>query len=643
MSYARVSPPATVGECNNGRVDEDLRAALLEKVALFPQGPGVYTFQDAQGRVVYVGKAKSLRARVRSYLRDESDDGRLYYPFLLSALRDVGCVATQTEKEALLLENALIKRHRPRWNIKLNDDKSFLQILVTTGRSWPQARLVRVTARKKEGTVFGPYASARAVRETLRHVKRWFPLRTCSDAELRQRTRPCIEWDMGRCIAPCVGKCTPEEYDEVVQEVLLFLRGKDETLLPRLRERMQEHARALRFEQAARVRDQVRAIEKTLEVQRVAREGSLDQDVFGLAAHGGLLVVLVIEVREGQVSEPRSYEVKTPLPEPAALNAFLGQYYASERYVPHEVLLPCEVEDQALLEEVLSERRGSQVRVAASVRGDRRGLLELARKNAALSLATGEEKARATDELLLGLQARLGLRRLPRRVECFDVSTIQGSFTVAAKVRFADGAPEPAGFRTYKVRTVEGQDDFAAMEEVVGRRIRTGLEGGDLPDLIVIDGGPPQLARALAAAAAAGLPPQRTEIVGLAKARTPRLGVGPEPEVPPDPDSAYERVHLPGVPAPVILEPAWLECRFLARVRDAAHRAAIRYHRELRRKSALRSGLEEVPGVGTKRRRQLLTRFGSLKGIREAPLEALVEVVPLPVAQAIHDYLRREP
>lgn len=617
-------------------MDAALRQTLLDKVALFPLGPGVYTFADAQGRVIYVGKAKSLRARVRSYLRDEADDGRVYYQYLRAALRDVSCVATQTEKEALLLENALIKRHRPRWNIKLNDDKSFLQILLSTGRPWPQARLVRVTARKKQGLVFGPYASARAVRETLRHVKRWFPLRTCSDAELRQRTRPCIEWDMGRCLAPCVGKCSAEEYEQVVQEVTLFLRGRDETLLPRLRERMQEHARALRFEQAARVRDQIRAIEKTLEVQRVAKEGAQDQDVFGLAAHEGLLVVLVIEVREGQVSEPRSWEVKTGLPLPEALNAFLGQFYAQERYVPHEVLLPCPVEDQALLEEVLSERRGSQVRVTASVRGDRRGLLELARKNAALILATGEEQQRATEELLEGLRQQLGLARLPRRVECFDISTIQGSFTVASKVRFEDAAPAPAGFRTYKVRTVEGQDDFAAMEEVVGRRIRGGLEAGDLPDLIVIDGGPAQLARALAAAAAAGLPPQRTELVGLAKARTP------ERDDEPDPLSAYERVYRPGGGPPIVLEPASLECRFLARVRDAAHRTAIRYHRELRRKSALRSGLEEVPGVGQKRRRQLLARFGSLKGIREASLESLAEVLPLAVATALQDYLRKE-
>ena len=624
-------------------MDPALRESLLEKAALFPTGPGVYTFQDAHARVVYVGKAKNLRARVRSYLRDESDDGRTYYPFLLSSIRDVACVATTNEKEALLLENALIKRHRPRWNIKLNDDKSFLQILVTTGKPWPQARLVRVTARKKEGVVFGPYASARAVRETLRHVKRWFPLRTCSDAELRQRTRPCIEWDMGRCIAPCVARCSEEEYEQVVQEVLLFLRGKDETLLPRLRERMQEHARALRFEQAARVRDQIRAIERTLEVQRIAREGAQDQDVFGVAAHEGLTVVLVIEVREGQVCEPRSWEVKTGLPEAQALNAFLGQYYASERYVPHEVLLPCEVEDQALLEEVLSEKRGTQVRVTASVRGDRRGLLQLAQKNAALALSTGEEKARATEELLLGLKERLGLQRVPRRVECFDVSTIQGSFTVAAKVRFEDAAPAPQGYRTYKVRSVEGQDDFAAMEEVVGRRIRGGIESGDLPDLIVIDGGPPQLARAIAAAAAAGLPPQRTEMIGLAKARTPKLGIGPEPG--PDeeePATAFERVHLARGGDPIVLEPASLELRFLTRVRDAAHRAAIRFHRELRQKSALRSGLEEVPGVGKKRRAQLLARFGSLRGIREASLEALAEVLPLPVATALQEYLRAD-
>ncbi len=670
------------------------RQALLDKVALFPTAPGVYTFLDAKARVIYVGKAKNLRNRVRSYLREDHHDGRRFYEHLLKSMADVSFVATSSEKEALLLENTLIKRHRPRWNIKLNDDKSFLQIEVTTHGAWPQAKLVRTTHRDKKGQVFGPYSSARAVRETLRHLKRFFPLRTCSDAELRQRTRPCIEHEMGRCLAPCVGRVTAEEYADVVEDVVLFLKGKDETLLPRLQDKMREHARAMRYEQAARVRDQIRAIERTLEVQRVAREGTLDQDVFGLAADNGLVVVLLLPVREGHVTEPRTYELRTDLPPSEALNAFLGQYYAAERYVPHEVILPFEVEDAALLEDLLTERRGSNVAVKVEVRGSRRGLAELAQKNAALALETGEEKKLATREMLEGLAEALRLTRLPWTIECFDVSTIQGSFTVASKVRFVEGNPDPGGYRTYRVRTVEGQDDFAAMEEVVGRRITAGLERGDLPDLIVVDGGAAQLGRALEAARKAGLPPQRTCIVGLAKARyvargddlgeqeaplpeqqQQQQGSGGAPEqaraghagqtTSPTPDDprpreagerlrrthhtdeatlrAYERVYLPDRHEPVVLEPASLECRFLARVRDAAHRAAIRFHRELRRKSALRSGLEEVPGVGKKRRQELLLRFGSLRRIREATHEELCAVVPAHVARGIRAFFARPP
>ncbi len=648
------------GEARSEAKPAERRRTLLDKVALFPTGPGVYTFLDARSAVIYVGKAKNLRSRVRSYLREDADDGRQWYQVLRAQLVDAACFETANEKEALLLENTLIKRHKPRWNIKLTDDKSFLKVELTTWKPWPQARLVRARPRNKpgpggsanagsggkRGRIFGPFASARAVRDTLRTLKRWFPLRTCSDAELRQRTRPCIEHEMGRCGAPCVGKVTAEEYDKVVQEVIWFLEGKDETLLPRLRERMQEHSQALRYEQAARVRDQLAAIERTLEGQRMAREGARDQDVFGVASQEGLVVVLHLPVREGQVTEPRTFPLETPLGEVAALNAFLGQFYGPERYVPHEVLLPFDVEDRALLEQLLAERRGTAVQVKVEVRGDRRELLALATKNAALALRTGDQKRAATREVLAGLRDKLGLLRAPRTIECFDISTIQGSFTVASKVRFAEGDPEPSGWRTYRIRSVDGQDDFAAMEEVVLRRITSGLEDGDLPDLIVIDGGAPQLRRALDAAHKAGLDPTRTELVGLAKARAlPLADDGAPGEVEPGeplPEQAFERVHLPRGGAPVILEPASLECRFLARIRDHAHRAAIRFHRELRAKSALRSGLEEVPGVGPTRRKALLTRFGSLKRIREATVEELAELLPPKVAQQVWGFLRKD-
>lgn len=618
-------------------MDEALRQRLLETVALLPARPGVYTFLDAKGKVIYVGKAKSLRARVGSYLRVE-DDGRAFYRFLRREIRDLKCVATDTEKEALLLENALIKQHSPRWNIKLTDDKSFLQIELTTHEPWARTRLVRARGRKKKGEVFGPYSSARAVRETIRHLKRWFPLRTCSNAELRNRTRPCIEHEMGRCLAPCVDLCTSEEYDEVVGEVRLFLRGKNETLIPRLEERMRAHSAKLRYEAAARVRDQLSAIRRTLEEQRMAKEGSRDQDVFGLASEPGLVIVLHLPVRAGQVSEPRPYQLATDLEPIPALNAFLGQFYDPDRYVPHEVLLPVEVGDRALLEEILRERRGTQVEVKVQLRGDRRKLVELASRNATLALKTGAERKRILNETLEGLRGWLDLRRRPSSIECFDVSTIQGSFTVASKVRFEEGEPAPAGYRTYKVRTVDGQDDFASMEEIIERRIRSGLEQGDLPDLIVVDGGPPQLRRARIAAERCGLNLETTELVGLAKARRDEQGAWGQEEQAPSRRS-FERVWRLEASEAVILPPASLECRLLVRIRDAAHRAAIGYHREVRRKAALRSGLEEVPGVGPKRRLALLRRFGSLKGIRAATPAELEEVLPAKIAQTLREYL----
>lgn len=611
-------------------MDDALRQRLLETVALLPTRPGVYTFLDDKGKVIYVGKAKSLRARVRSYLQVE-DDGRLFYRFLRREIRDLKCVATDTEKEALLLENALIKQHSPRWNIKLTDDKSFLQIELTTHEPWARTRLVRARGRKKKGEVFGPYSSAGAVRETIRHLKRWFPLRTCSNSELRNRTRPCIEHEMGRCIAPCVDLCTEQEYAEVVGEVRLFLRGKNETLVPRLEARMKVHAAELRYEAAGRVRDQLHAIRRTLEEQRMAKVDSRDRDVFGLASEPGLVIVLHIPVRAGQVSEPRPYQLATNLEPIPALNAFLGQYYDPDRYVPHEVLLPAEVSDRALLEEVLRERRGTQVEVKVQLRGDRRKLVELASRNATLALKTGVERKRILNETLEGLRGWLDLRRRPSSIECFDISTLQGTFTVASKIRFDEGEPAPAAYRTYKVRTVAGQDDFASMEEIIERRIRSGLERDDLPDLIVVDGGPPQLLRARIAAERCGLDLTKTELVGLAKARREEQGQ--------ETRRSFERVWRLDAEEPVILPPASLECRLLVRIRDAAHRAAIGYHREVRRKAALRSGLEDVPGVGPKRRLALLRRFGSLKGIRAATPSELEEVLPAKIAATLQEYL----
>jgi excinuclease ABC subunit C len=605
------------------------REALLDKVAQFPTSPGVYSFLDASSKVIYVGKAKNLRSRVRSYLRENADDGRMFFPVLVSAVRDASFIATHNEKEALLLENTLIKRERPRFNVRLVDDKTFLSIEITTDEPWPRARLVR-RVRKGKGVAFGPYASASAVRETLRLIKRWFPLRTCSNGEFRQRTRPCIEHQMGRCGAPCVGLVTESEYARTVEEVILFLKGKDESLLPRLRERMQAYSDRMEFEQAARVRDQIEAIDATLERQRVSRAaGDRDQDIFGIATRDGAVSVYVLSVRDGKIAQNRAHALRSPLETSLVLNAFLGQYYHPERFPPAEVLLPLEIEDAEILGEILSERRGARVQIKTSVRTDRADLLELARKNAELALETGTERREATDAMLERIRVRFRLPRTPRAIECFDISTIQGTATVASLVRFDDGEATKAKYRKFKMRTLTGQDDFAAMREVLTRRLKRGLTEGELPDLAVIDGGKGQLSQALEVARELGIEPERVSFVGLAKARADGVGV-----------RAFERVFTPGASEPIVLAPDEPETKYLARIRDEAHRFAITFHRELRRKRSFMAGLDEVPGVGPKRRRLLLDRFLNLKGMRAATVDELATVVPQEVAHRLFDYLR---
>ncbi|HZV00924.1 MAG TPA: excinuclease ABC subunit UvrC [Planctomycetota bacterium] len=601
------------------------RDELEAKIAQLPQAPGVYELLDERHKVIYVGKAKNLRSRVRSYLNNP-DDGRMFYPVLVRHLRDVSVTATHTDKEALLLENTLIKRHRPRFNVKLVDDKTFLSIEITTDEPFPRARLVR-RPRRGKGIVFGPYASASSVRETLRLIKRWFPLRTCSNAELRNRTRPCIEHQMGRCGAPCVGLQTPEDYAKVVDDVVLFLKGKDDTLLPRLKERMNDFAQKLQYEQAARLRDQIEAIEGTLERQRVARSaGDRDQDFFGIATKHGAAVVYVLSVRDGRIVQNRAYTLRSSLEEREVLNAFLGQYYSPERMPPLEVLLPFEVEDQEVLGEILSERRLAKVQMKASVRGDRADLLELAKKNAELALETGVERREATEAMLEGLKKALDLPKVPRSIECFDISTIQGFANVASLVRFEDGEPVKSRYRKFKIKTVTGQDDFAAMREVLRRRLRRGLTEGELPDLVVIDGGKGQLSQATTVASELGV--QGVSFVGLAKARSGEEGL-----------RAFERVFSPGKSDPVVLPPDSSEVKYLARIRDEAHRFAITYHRELRRKRAFKAGLDEVAGVGPKRRRELFEKFRNLKGLKAASVDELATVVPKEVALRLFEYL----
>jgi len=530
------------------------RKSIAEILDGLPAAPGVYIMKDVRGKPIYIGKAAVLRNRVRQYFQPASGDTRDFVPLLEGIVADIETVITSNEKEALLLENTLIKRHQPRFNVNLKDDKNFLVLRLDPEGEWPRLEVVRRLG--DDGAwYFGPYHSATSCRETLRVVNRHFQLRTCTDHVLHNRRRPCLQYQIKRCPGPCVLPVSRDAYGEQVRDVRLFLDGKSDELLDRLRSRMKDAAGRMEFEVAADIRDQVRALEVTLEEQRVVSTDFVDQDVIGYHREGIALELAVMSIRGGKLTGSRTFSFTgQEFPDAELISSFIGLYYDMGAAPPDEVLLPIEIEDAALKAEWLSERRAAlpgrkrKVEVLVPQRGDRRRLVELASKNAAASFAT-RRNARADLEIALGkLQRRLKLARLPRVIECYDVSHLQGFATVASMVVFVDGRPDKTRYRTYKVRApgsagdARRNDDFASMYEVLSRRFRRAreadahratAEGAEpqraadsdswkLPDLIVVDGGKGQLAMALAAARDVGIdirPGVGLPIVALAKER----------------------------------------------------------------------------------------------------------------------------
>lgn len=597
-------------------------AALLEKVRRFPTAPGVYVLKDAASRILYIGKAVNLRSRVRSYL-GRTKNSRPLYSFLVGKIADVDCIVTDSEAEALILENNLIKKHRPTYNVRLKDDKSYVSIRVTTAEEWPR---VQVTRRyKKDGNLyFGPYGSASAVREMLRVIKTVFPLRTCTNSFFANRSRPCIEYEIGRCTAPCFDLISREAYQKDVEEVILFLKGRNKELLRLLNEKMQKAAADRHYELAARYRDQMLAIEKVFETQKAQEWGRCDRDIFATVTEKGLVAVQEILVREGRIVNSHCHTFRTTLTQQEVLASFLAQYYLTEKYVPPEILCEYAFDDRPLLESWLREKKGSQVRVVVPQRGRLLRLIEMAKKNCynAFSVSrTNEEKLRS---LLSSLQDKLSMSKEPRRIECFDISNFQGSLAVGSMVSFEDGNPVKDRYRKFRIQTVVGADDFRSMEEVLGRRFQNSAESSDLPDLIIVDGGKGQLNVAISVLKRLEMA-DSVAVIGLAKERR-RKGT-------------TERVFLPGRRDPLAIPQDSPESLYLQRIRDEAHRFAIRYHRELRKKTTLRSGLENIPGIGEKRRRALLDKFGSLAKIRSATVDELATVIGPKLAQTVHSTL----
>ncbi len=556
------------------------RRTLAEILDGLPAAPGVYIMKDARGKPIYIGKAAVLRNRVRQYFQPASGDTRDFVPLLDGIVADIETVITSTEKEALLLENTLIKRHQPRFNVNLKDDKNFLVLRLDPEGEWPRLEVTRRLG--DDGAYyFGPYHSATSCREALRVVNRHFQLRTCTDHVLHNRKRPCLQYQIKRCPAPCVLPVSREAYGDQVRDVRLFLDGTSAELLDRLRGRMRDAAARTEFEMAADIRDQIKALEVSLEKQRVVSSDFLDQDVVGYHREGIALEIAVMSIRNGQLNGSRGYSFTgQEFPDAELISSFVGLYYDLGAPPPDEVLLPIEIEDAALKAEWLDEKRAElpgrhkKVEVLVPQRGDRKRLIDLANKNAAASFAT-RRNARADVELALGkLQRRLKLAHLPRVIECYDVSHLQGFATVASMVVFVDGRPDKSRYRTYKVRAPGAagrtdrrrNDDFASMYEVLSRRFRRAREGGDeagtwkLPDLIVVDGGKGQLAMALAAARDVGIDVRTgvgLPIVALAKERdvalAEGLAAGFAAEVPPGETPAVE---TPAVETPAVANAA---------------------------------------------------------------------------------------
>jgi excinuclease ABC subunit C len=600
---------------------------LRSEAARFPTNPGVYLFRDESGRVLYVGKARSLRARVKNYFR-EGGDGRATVEFLIARARSIDYVVTGTEQEALILENNLIKKHRPRYNVVFKDDKSYVHLRLDAKHPFPRLTVVR-RPRRDGATYFGPFASAGSVRQTLRTLGRIFPMRTCTDADFASRTRPCLYYYIQRCPGPCVGRIEVSEYAETVKRVTMFLKGRSQDLLKTLRDKMELQAAERRYEEAARIRDQLFALQSVVERQRISSPQRAERDVFATHHHNEQLVIQLLTVRDGQVSGAETFYFDSAVQATTEhLASFLNQYYQSGAPIPEEVLVSEEIPDSAALAALLSERAKRSVSIAVPQRGERVTLVELAKKNASVAFTEGRGNDR-NREILDDLQELLSLENYPRRIECFDISNIQGTRAVASGVTFIDGEPAKSSYRKFRIRTVQGADDYAMMREVLERRVSRGMKEGDLPDLLIVDGGRGQLNVAIDVVSRLGA--DTVEVVGMAKVR----------EESGRKIRGQERIYLPERPEPLLLDGQSQALYLLERVRDEAHRFANTYHRQLRTRAMGESKLDGVPGIGTVLKRRLLQEFGSLERLRRADVDMIAAVPGMSRrrAQALKDAL----
>jgi excinuclease ABC subunit C len=600
------------------------QTVLEDKIRALPDEPGVYLFKDESAKVIYVGKAASLRHRVRSYFQSARNlTARIVS--MVSQIRDVEYIVTSSEVEALILESNLIKKHRPRYNVRLKDDKHYPYLRVTLESVWPRVVVAR-SIRDDGSRYFGPYTRTGAVSETLQLIKRIFTLRTCSDTVLKNVSRPCLNYHIERCSAPCKALVSHDEYMAQVQDVCTFLEGKPDLLLKRLKAKMEASAEALEFEKAAGFRDQIKAIEQITEKQRMISDKTKDRDVVGVVTHQADAFVQVLQVRAGKMIGAEQMNLTGVENRSLAeiVGAFLSLYYSRVVFVPAEILVPAIPEERELLEQWLTRLKSSRVRLRCPKRGDARALLEMATRNAELSLEEAKPRAeRETQMAQIGVEELgdlLGIRP-PHRIECYDISNIQGRNPVGSMVVFTDGMPDKQEYRRFKIKRVEGQNDYAMMSEVLERRLSRLSRGSrdmpessfdKTPDLLLVDGGKPQLGAALSVLREQNL---TLPLIALAKRE--------------------EEIFVPGRSDPLFAAAHPNAVFLLQRIRDEAHRFAVGYHRKLRTSESRHSVLDEIPGIGPRRRTALLKRFGSIKAIAHASLEELQSVPGMNRASAL--------
>lgn len=584
-----------------------------DSIRTFPNKPGVYLMKNKSGQVIYVGKAKNLRQRVRQYF-SKGGDGRFMIPFLVSKVHDIDTMVVSSEKEALLLENNLIKKFKPKYNALLKDDKSYIALKLTKHK-WPRIDLVRYKGKPKaDGIYFGPYTHAGAARRTLDLLHKIFPLRQCSEQEFSKRTRPCILYDIKRCVAPCVGYSSEEEYQQLVSRTVSFLRGNDQEILQELQQEMETCTERLEFEKAGEIYRTIQYIERTIERQNVDRPLGGDSDVLGLYRQGEEVIVMILLFRGGRLTSSRHFNFRSIAQDDQELiQSFILQHYASIDHLPHEILVPADLDDSEILSELLSEERVRKVTVHFPKRGDKKKLVEMAKTNAQSIFVKEKDEDAILEKTLLQMQEKFHLRNYPTKIECFDISTISGNETVATMVSFQEGKKFTSGYRKYKIKTLEQIDDYGAMREALGRRFKRAKDEDDFPDLLMIDGGKGHLN--VARKVFADLNIISVDVISLAKEEGRH-----------DKGQSLEQVFLPNVKDPVILTRHSQVLFLLQKIRDEAHRTAITFHRQRRSKALVKSVLDDIPGIGEAKKKALLKYFGSLKKIKEATSQELQKV-----------------